>query len=71
MRTVWDLLTDPALEARVSRPHRPSHALMMLASDWAMSVTVSPLSASSLGQRFAAGLEQPIATALPLPRPLG
>src|SRR5215218_3842114 len=62
MRTVWDLLTDPALEAQVSHPHRPSHALVTLPSDWAVSVTVSPGTASSFGQRFAEGLEQPIRT---------
>jgi hypothetical protein len=62
VRIVWDLLTDPELDARVTHPHRPSHALVTLPSDWAVSVTVSPGSASSLGQRFAEGLEQPIST---------
>jgi hypothetical protein len=62
MRTVWDLLTDPALDARVTHPHRPSHAQVTLPSDWQISVTVSPGSASSLGKRFAVGLEQPIST---------
>ena len=60
VRTIWDLLTDPALDAQVTHPHRPSHALITLASDWAVSVTVSPGSASSLGKRYAEGLEHPI-----------
>src|SRR5215212_11275266 len=62
MRTVWDLLTDPALQARVTHPYRPSHALITVPSDWQVSLTVGPGTASTLGLRFAAGLEQPIAT---------
>lgn len=53
MRKVWDLLTDPTLGALMTHPHRPSHALVTLTSDWQVSVTVSPSSATSLGQRFA------------------
>ena len=62
MRTLWDLLTDPTLEAEVTHPYRPSQAFITLPSDWAVSVSVSPGTGSSLGQRFAAGLEQPIST---------
>ena len=62
MRTVWDLLTAPTLEARVTHPHRPSHALVTLPNSWQVSITVSPASWSSLGRRFAEGLEEPIST---------
>jgi hypothetical protein len=62
MRTIWDVLTDGVHGARVTYPYRPSHALVTLSSDWQVSVTVSPGSGSSLGQRFADDREQPIAT---------
>ena len=60
MRTVWDLLTDPTLEAQVSHPQRPSHALVALPSDWQISVLVAPAPQCSLGQQFAQRLEQPV-----------
>ena len=37
MRTIWDLLTDPSLEAQVTYPSRPSHALVSLSNDWQLS----------------------------------
>src|SRR3954469_22439722 len=60
MRRVWDVLTSVGRDVQVTYPYRPSHALVELPNDWRISVTVSPTTASTLGQRFAAGLEQPI-----------
>lgn len=60
MRTIWDVLTSVGREVQVAYPYRPSHALVELPNDWQVSVTVSPTTASTLGQRFAEGLEQPI-----------
>lgn len=62
MRTIWDVLTSVGRDVQVTHPHRPSHALVELPNDWQISVTVSPTSASTLGQRFATGMEQPIST---------
>jgi hypothetical protein len=62
MRTVWDVLTSVGRDVHVLYPYRPSHAIVELPNDWQLSVTVSPTTASTLGQRFAEGLEQQIET---------
>lgn len=62
MHTIWDVLTTVGRDNRVTHPFRPSHALLELPNDWQLSVTVGPTSVSTLGQCFAAGLEQPIET---------
>ena len=53
MRTVWDVLISLGPGTRVTHPRRPSHAVVLLPNGWQVSLTVSPASASELGQRLA------------------
>src|SRR5215207_3164158 len=52
MRTVWDVLTSLGPEIRVTHPHPPSHALVILPNGWQVSLTASPASSSELGQHL-------------------
>ena len=62
MRTIWDVLTNVGRDVKVSYPYRPSRALVEMPNDWQVSLTVSPTTASTLGQRFAERLQHTLST---------